>query len=90
MNPPKNKLADRVFPRIAPLILSAAAFLLVFFFVVQIKDTSKQNNGYIRVINCVISTPAKIRTQEDIEHCYKTVESDLGIKLQRYDTSEYK
>ncbi len=84
------KAIDRVFSKLALPILGIAGVLLILTIVLSTKQATSENNGYIRVINCVISIPATLRTQEDIERCYKTVENDLGIKLQRYDTSSYR
>lgn len=84
------KNLDKVIAKVAIPTLAVAAVLLVLLITVSARDFSKSNNGYIRVINCVISTPANIRTQADIENCYTTVEKDLGIHLQRYDTGAYK
>lgn len=71
-------------------IIGIAAVLLIVAMILATQNINKDNNGYIRVINCVISIPASVRTQADIEHCYSTVEKDLGIHLQRYDTSSYR
>lgn len=84
------KTIDKMFAKFALPIIIIAAALLIITITLTIQDTSKDNNGYIRVINCVISTPADARTQIEIENCYSTVETDLGIKLQRYDTSSYR
>lgn len=84
------KKTDKIVGRLALPLIALAAILLILAEVSTAKNTTTDNNGYIRVINCVMSTPSTIRTQEDIEKCYKTVEKDLGIKLQRYDTSNYR
>lgn len=84
------KVLDKVIAKTALPILAVAGVILTLFFVISINGATQQNNGYIRVINCVISIPATKRTQTDIEHCYTTVEQNLGIHLQRYDTSSYR
>ena len=84
------KIYEKVIGKIALPVLAMAAALLIFVAVLSTQNTNKENNGYIRVINCVISIPAKVRTQADIEKCYKSVEKDLDIQLQRYDTSSYR
>lgn len=77
---------DKIIGKVAlPLIMVAGVLLLVTI-VLSTRSTSTENNGYIRVINCVISVPATTRTQADIEDCYQKVEKDLGIKLTRYDS----
>lgn len=81
---------DKIFAKIALPVLVAAGILIIITIALSTEDTSKENNGYIRVINCVVSIPATVRTQTDIEKCYSTVEKDLGIRLQRYDTSSYR
>ncbi len=81
------KKVDKVINKIALPILAIAAMLLILVFVLGIKSKNEENNGYIRVINCIISIPATTRTQGDIESCYQTVENQTGVKLQRYDTS---
>jgi len=80
--------SDKVIQKIALPLIAVAAALLIVVYIASVKDTSRENNGYIRVINCIVSFPASTRSQNDIENCYKTVESDLGIKLQRYDSSD--
>lgn len=81
--------SDKVIGKLALPVIALACGLLVLVFVLTIKSSTKENNAYIRVINCVISIPARTRTQEDIEQCYVVVEKDLDVKLQRYDTSGY-
>lgn len=76
---------DKIMSKVALPIIALAGLLLVTFIVIDARSTTTENNGYIRVINCVISIPATVRTQDDIETCYDTVEKELGIKLQRYD-----
>lgn len=49
------------------------------------KSVTKENNAYMRVINCIISKNAVGRTQGQIEECYIRVEKDLNIELKRYD-----
>lgn len=82
-----NKAFDKLMPKIALPIIIAAAVLLIFAMVTSSKSTGEQNNAYIRVINCIVSYNASERTQDDIETCYLTVERDLNVKLQRYDSS---
>ncbi len=89
MEKPKMKTTDRIMNKVALPIIVVAGLLVVVALVLDTRGATTENNGYIRVINCVISIPATVRTQKDIEKCYETVESDLGIKLQRYDTSSY-
>lgn len=84
------KVADRVISKIAMPVIIAAGILLIAWIVLDAKGTTTETNGYIRVINCVISVPAGTRTQGDIETCYIKVEKELNIKLQRYDSSGYK
>jgi hypothetical protein len=84
------KVADKIISKIALPTIAIAGVLLILLIVISTKGATQENNGYIRVINCVISVPAKTRTQADIESCYTKVEKDLGIKLQRYDTSSYR
>lgn len=81
------KTADRVMSKIAIPVIAAAAVLLVIALALDTRGTSNQNNAYIRVINCIVSYNASTRTQEQIEQCYTTVERDLNIRLQRYDSS---
>ena len=81
---------DKIMSKVALPIIALAGLLLVTFIVIDARGTTTENNGYIRVINCVISIPATVRTQDDIETCYNKVEKELGIKLQRYDSSGYK
>lgn len=80
-------LLDRIINKIAIPVIVTAAIMIVAFMVASSKGTSEQNNAYIRVINCIVSYPATVRTQMDVEQCYVTVERDLNIKLQRYDSS---
>ncbi len=81
------KTTDRVMAKVGLPLIAAAGFLLVIAFVLSIKTTNKENNAYIRVINCIISENAVSRTQSDIEACYSSVEGQLHVKLQRYDNS---
>lgn len=76
---------ERVINKIAPVVLVAAGLVLIAFFVIQSGATNTENNGYVRVINCIISIPATKRTQTDINNCYADVEKELGIHLQRYN-----
>lgn len=87
-NKEKNtKIMDKLIQKLALPIIAVAAVLLIIVMLAGSQDTTKQNNAYIRVINCIVSYPATSRTQSDVEQCYRTVENDLGIKLQRYDSS---
>lgn len=81
---------DKIMSKIALPIIALAGMLLVTFIVLDARSTTHENSGHTRVINCGISVPATVRTQDDIEDCYKKVETELGIKLQRYDSSGYK
>lgn len=83
-------MTDRVMSKVALPIIVLAAILLVTVLILSTKTQTSQNNGYIRVINCIISIPATERTQGDIESCYVQVEKQVGIKLQRYDTSSFR
>ncbi len=83
-----NKAIDKIIPKIALPVIAIAAVLLIVIMLQSSKDTGEQNNAYIRVINCIVSYNASTRTQEDIERCYVTVERDLNVKLQRYDSSQ--
>jgi Skp family chaperone for outer membrane proteins len=69
-----------------PLIV-LAGIVLILSFVASSKSTGEENNAYIRVINCIVSYPATQRTQTNIEECYKTVEDQMHVHLQRYDSS---
>lgn len=82
------KTTDRVMSKIALPVIAVAAALLVLGIIIDSKGTTNENNAYIRVINCIVSHNASDRTQEDIENCYVTVERDLDIRLQRYDSSD--
>ncbi len=82
-----TRTADNILQKIALPVIAIAGIMLITAFVVSTKNTGEQNNAYIRVINCIVSYPATSRTQDDVEQCYKTVESELGVTLQRYDSS---
>jgi Skp family chaperone for outer membrane proteins len=82
------KTADRVISKIALPVMGLAAVMLILVFILSTRGQSKENNGYIRVINCIISIPATERNQGDIETCYQRVESEVGLKLQRYDATD--
>lgn len=84
------KKTDKVMKKIALPIIALAAIVLILTMLASTKSQTSENNGYIRVINCIISIPATTRTQADIESCYKTVEQQVNVKLQRYDTSTYR
>lgn len=84
---PKRNLTDKVFQTIAPTVIMLAVVLLIIPIVLQSKITSRENNAYIRVINCVLSYTANERTTNDIENCYTTIENQLNTRLQRYDNS---
>lgn len=79
---------NKIIPKIAIPVMVVAALLIVFVVVDGSRKTSEENNAYIRVINCIVSYNASDRTQADIEKCYLTVEHDLDIHLQRYDSSD--
>ena len=49
------------------------------------RERTEQNEAYVRVTNCILSTPPAQRGQNDINHCYEKVEKDFGVKLQRYN-----
>jgi len=78
---------DKVMPKVALPIIIFAAILLVVLMLASTNGTNEQNNAYIRVINCIVSYNASERSQDDIEKCCLTVESDLNVELQRYDNS---
>ena len=85
-----ENILDKIIPKIALPIIVIAALLLVFWSVNEGRRTSEENNAYIRVINCIVSHNASVRTQENIEGCYVNVEKDLDIHLKRYDSSDEK
>ena len=70
---------------VSPFIIIFLGIFVLIVFTSSSNNLSKENNGYTRVINCVISKNAVSRSQGDIENCYQKVESDLEIKLHRYD-----
>lgn len=78
---------EKLVQKIALPVIAAAAILLIFGMVVSSQNTANENNAYIRVINCIVSQNISTRTQDQIEQCYVTVERDLDIRLQRYDSS---
>lgn len=81
------KTTDRVMGKIAIPVIMVAGLLLIAAMISSARGTSKENNAYIRVINCIVSHNVGGRTQEDIKRCYMTVENDLQIDLKRYDSS---
>lgn len=81
------KTTDKIIAKIALPVIGLAAGLLIFTFVASSKSTTEQNNAYIRVINCIVYYKPSTRTEADIEHCYKLVEGQTHVKLQRYDSS---
>lgn len=83
-----DKTVNKIFPTIALPIIAVAGVLLIVLMLADTRGKNNENNAYIRVINCIVSYNASDRTQEQIENCYVTVEHDLNIKLQRYDSSD--
>ena len=77
---------NRFFERFSLFIILLAGIVLVGYFIVDSRNTTNQNNGYARTINCILSVPATTRTKADIDNCYTQVENDLGIKLQRHNS----
>lgn len=82
-----TQTTEKVISKIAIPVIIAAGMLLITALVLTSQGTTNQNNAYIRVINCIVSYNANERKQSDIDNCYKTLERDLGITLQRYDSS---
>lgn len=84
--------AEKIIQKLAlPLIVIAAVFIMLAF-VFMTKSKVDENNGYVRVINCIIVLHSEHDTQpvaNDIENCYVQVEQQMHIKLQRYDTNVY-
>lgn len=80
--------ADKLMLRIAIPTIASAGILIVVALILGTQNTSSENNAYLRVVNCIVSHNAKERQQVDIEECYVTVENELNIKLQRYDSSD--
>lgn len=68
-----------------PYVFIMLGFVIAYWMIANNTIQSKENNGYTRVINCIISKNATERIQSDIEECYRVVENEIGIKLQRYD-----
>lgn len=79
-----NKWYEKFISKIAPFVIFFAGIIIILLVVTDIRGTSRQNNGYVRVINCIVEVPATVRTEDDIDHCYEVVEKDLGITLKRY------
>lgn len=75
---------EKAISKIAPFVIFFAGIIIILLVVTDIRGTSRQNNGYVRVINCIVEIPATVRTEEDIDRCYEVVEKDLGITLKRY------
>lgn len=76
-------------------VMVAVAFSIILFSLAAIyvrittnHSTGLQNNAYIRVTNCILSTPPATRGKVEIDSCYTTVEHDLNIKLQRYNNTD--
>lgn len=85
-----KEAGEKFITKLALPLIGLAAILLIFIMVSSARARAIENNGYIRVINCIISIPATTRTQNDIETCYEIVEKQVDVKLQRYDTSSYR
>ena len=71
--------------RFGIIILIVAGLTFFGFFLLKSNNTTQENNGYLRVINCVSTVPGSQRTANDIEKCYQSVENDLNVTLQRYN-----
>jgi hypothetical protein len=82
------KNLEKIVEKIALPVIGLAAVVLIVTLISSSKDTSEENNAYVRVINCIVSYPANTRTINDIELCYTMVERDLNIEIQRYDSSK--
>jgi len=80
-----SKFVEKLFLQLAPFIIVLAGVMIILVIIADSRGTTKQNNAYVRVINCIVSKNANTRTQDDIEQCYQIVERESNIKLQRYD-----
>jgi hypothetical protein len=66
-----------------PALIITGTFL-VLSFVLLLKQIENTNNAYIQLVGCIISYNPSVRTNEDVDRCYATVENASGVKLQRY------
>lgn len=76
----------RQFIAMLPYALILIGILIALIMISENSSRSTENNGYVRVINCIIfKGNSQTRTRDDIEDCYRAVENDLHITLDRYD-----
>lgn len=50
-------------------------------------QTGLTNQFYNRLVACLASESPAVRTPEYTEHCYDLVESQTGVKAERYGTA---
>lgn len=80
---------EKVFVRLAPILIFVAAILLVITMsqLGKTKYAVKETAAYTRVSNCIVAKVANPpTTQVDVEQCYVQVEKDSDIPLERFDS----
>lgn len=75
----RAKVVDFVFY----MILLITVFIVVFF-IVRLTILGKENNSYMRSMNCIASVSPTERTPEYVQECYSKAEQANKVKLERY------
>lgn len=70
------------------LILASASLVLLIITINNARETSVQNQGYLRYVACVVDIRNEMGTvvvSDDLsDNCWDQAEKETGTKLQRY------
>lgn len=76
------------FAVIGAFIIIIGGLGAIYYAALTNRHNDVMNNAYIRVTNCILSTPPNQRGKAQIDQCYDRVEADLGVQLQRYNNTQ--
>lgn len=85
---PSLKTIPLVLAALAPYIIGIATALIIVAVIEmnQTQYTVKETAAYTRVSNCIVAkSGSKTSTPLGVETCYKQVEKDSHIPLERFD-----
>ena len=75
----------RILGLMAPFLFFIFGLTCLGFLLMRTSVVNAENNHYLRVLTCLGSIPTEIKTAENVEKCWKTVEKSDGIMAPRYD-----
>jgi hypothetical protein len=79
----------KLFLNSIPYAFILTGFLIIYLFMADVHQSSRENNVYTRFTACVLSVAPAIRSDKSIDNCWNTVTGDTGTSPKRYNTNGY-